>query len=327
MSSSPQARGLHKLRFDVYEVDPRAGELRKHGYRVPLEDRPFRALEILLQHAPEVVTREELQRQLWPADVFIDFDHGLNKAIGKVRRALNDSADQPRFVETVGRRGYRFIAPLTPANGQDPAVAAATEPNDGQEMRPRGGRALRVAGVASAAVLLLAFLFRPPMPKPQVVSVVQVTKSGEAWPLEPMATDGPRLYYQSLAQSLSPNVSAGNWRVKQVLLNGNEETVIAGTSDRTHFFRIRGLSPDDTEFLALSRVGEQQWMPVTLPVVGGSPRRLGSLLADDVAWSHDGRALAYTQGHQLFLSNPDGTGSRVLATVSGDISYRELVTG
>ena len=112
MSSLPQARRPEKVRFDVYEIDPRAGELRKHGYRVPLEDRPFRALEILLQHAPEVVTREELQKKLWPADVFVDFDHGLNKAIGKVRRALNDSADDPRFVETVGRRGYRFIAPL-----------------------------------------------------------------------------------------------------------------------------------------------------------------------------------------------------------------------
>src|SRR5215467_799304 len=112
MSSLPHVPVPDKLRFDAYELDPRAGELRKHGYRVPLEDRPFRALEILLKHAPGVVTREELKKQLWPADVFVDFDHGLNKAIGKVRRALNDSAAQPRFVETVGRRGYRFIAPL-----------------------------------------------------------------------------------------------------------------------------------------------------------------------------------------------------------------------
>src|ERR1700722_6574981 len=123
MSSAPQAHGLHKLRFDVYEVDSRAGELHKHGYRVPLEDRPFRALEILLQNAPDVVTREELQKQLWPEDVFIDFDHGLNKAIGKVRRALNDSAEEPRFIETVGRRGYRFIGPLTPTVEQNSAVA------------------------------------------------------------------------------------------------------------------------------------------------------------------------------------------------------------
>src|SRR5258707_9039158 len=98
-----------KLRFDVYEAEPRAGELRKHGVRIPLEDRPFRALLILLRRANEVVTREELKQQLWTSDVFIDFDHGLNTAIRKIRLALNDSADSPRFIETVGRRGYRFL--------------------------------------------------------------------------------------------------------------------------------------------------------------------------------------------------------------------------
>jgi Tol biopolymer transport system component/DNA-binding winged helix-turn-helix (wHTH) protein len=339
MSSSPQAPGPHKLRFDVYEVDARAGELRKHGYRVPLEDRPFRALLILLQQAPEVVTREELQKQLWPADVFVDFDHGLNKAIGKVRRALNDSADEPRFVETVGRRGYRFIVPLTPAlapslppsllppplppvDGEDSGVAAETASHEGTEIHFRGRRTVGLAGAVAIIVLLLAFLFRPAMPKPQVVSIVQVTKSGEAWPLEPMATDGPRLYYQSLSRSLSSGLSAANWRVKQVLLNGNEETVIPGTSNSILTFRIRGLSPDDTEFLALSRIGVgEQWMAATLPVVGGTPRRLGKMVADNVAWSHDGNFLAYTRDHQLFLCNPDGTGSRLLATAPGTISY------
>ena len=319
MSSAPQAHGLHKLRFDVYEVDPRAGELHKHGYRVPLEDRPFRALLILLQQAPGLVTREELQKQLWPADVFIDFDHGLNKAIGKVRRALNDSSENPRFVETVGRRGYRFIGPLTPVDIQNTGAAPAISPV--AVIEKPGWRPWLLAGALALAVLLIAFLFRPAMPKPEVVRIVQLTRSGEAWPLEPMATDGPRLYYQGLSESSSPGASAGNWRVKQVLLNGNEETVIPGTSDHVHSFRIRGLSSDDTEFLALSRTGEGEWMAATLPVVGGSPRRLGNLIADDVAWAHDGSTLAYTRGHQLFLANPDGTGSRLLATAPGDIWY------
>src|SRR5262249_31524091 len=83
------------------------------GYRIPLEDRPFRALVILLQNANSVVTREELQAQLWPSDVFIDFNQGLNAATGKIRRALNDSAEKPRFIETVGRRGYRFIGEVS----------------------------------------------------------------------------------------------------------------------------------------------------------------------------------------------------------------------
>src|SRR5258707_1959378 len=99
-----------RLRFGVFELDPRAGELRKHGLRVRLQEQPFQVLAMLLEHPGEVVTREELQRNLWPADTFVDFDHGLNKAVSKIREALGDSAESPRFVETVARRGYRFLA-------------------------------------------------------------------------------------------------------------------------------------------------------------------------------------------------------------------------
>src|SRR6201982_986895 len=99
-----------RLRFGVFELDPRAGEVRKHGLRVRLQEQPFQVLAMLLKHAGEVVTREELQKKLWLADTFVDFDHGLNKAINKIRDALSDSADSPRFVETGARRGYRFLA-------------------------------------------------------------------------------------------------------------------------------------------------------------------------------------------------------------------------
>jgi TolB-like protein/DNA-binding winged helix-turn-helix (wHTH) protein/Flp pilus assembly protein TadD len=98
------------LRFSVFELDLRAGELRKSGVRVRLQEQPFQILSILLQHPGEVVAREDLQKKLWPADTFVDFDHGLNKVINKIRDALGDSAESPRFVETVARRGYRFIA-------------------------------------------------------------------------------------------------------------------------------------------------------------------------------------------------------------------------
>src|SRR5271166_744106 len=99
-----------RLRFGVFEVDLRGGELRKHGLRIRLQAQPFQVLSMLLEHPGEVVSREELQRKLWPADTFVDFDHGLNKAISKIREALGDSAESPRFVETVARRGYRFLA-------------------------------------------------------------------------------------------------------------------------------------------------------------------------------------------------------------------------
>jgi TolB-like protein/DNA-binding winged helix-turn-helix (wHTH) protein/Flp pilus assembly protein TadD len=105
-----------RLRFGVFEADLRAGELRKHGLRIRLQEQPFLVLAMLLQRAGQVVTREELQKKLWPADTFVDFDHGLNKAVNKIRDALGDSAESPRFVETVARRGYRFLAEVKGAD-------------------------------------------------------------------------------------------------------------------------------------------------------------------------------------------------------------------
>jgi TolB-like protein/DNA-binding winged helix-turn-helix (wHTH) protein/Tfp pilus assembly protein PilF len=103
-------RDRPRLCFGVFEIDIPAGELRKHGLRIRLQEQPFQVLSILLEHPGAVVTREELQKKLWPADTFVDFDHGLNKAISKIREALNDSAENPRFIETLARRGYRFLA-------------------------------------------------------------------------------------------------------------------------------------------------------------------------------------------------------------------------
>jgi len=100
------------VRFGTFEVDLRLGELRKNGIRVKLTGQPFQILVILLEHPGDLVTRKQLQHRLWPSDTFVDFDRGLNAAINRVREALGDSAENPRFVETLPRRGYRFIAPL-----------------------------------------------------------------------------------------------------------------------------------------------------------------------------------------------------------------------
>lgn len=99
-------------RFGLFELDLSAGELRKSGVKLRLQEQPFQVLALLLERAGEVVTREELQQKLWPSDTFVDFDHSLNTAINKVREALGDSASNPRYVETLARRGYRFIAPV-----------------------------------------------------------------------------------------------------------------------------------------------------------------------------------------------------------------------
>ena len=100
-------------RFGVFEVDERNAELRRGGTPVKMREQSFRILVYLLEHAGEMVTREELRRVLWPSDTFVDFDHSLNTAVMKLRDALGDSADTPLYIETVPKRGYRFIAPVT----------------------------------------------------------------------------------------------------------------------------------------------------------------------------------------------------------------------
>ncbi|MFL6306318.1 MAG: tetratricopeptide repeat protein [Candidatus Sulfotelmatobacter sp.] len=115
---------VRTLRFGIFELDSRAGELRKHGVRVHFQDQPFQILLLLLNRPGELVTREEIRQKLWSADTFVDFDRNLNKAMNKVRLALGDSAESPRFVETLHRRGYRFIAPV---EVHDPALARVAD--------------------------------------------------------------------------------------------------------------------------------------------------------------------------------------------------------
>src|ERR1700752_2577034 len=137
------------LQFGTFEVDLRAGELRKQGKRIKLQDQPFQVLAVLLQRPGEVVTREELRSQNWPPDTFVDFDNSLNTAINKLREALGDSADNPRFIETLPRRGYRFIAPVSGIDG-----GAATPDNDkGGDGRESLWRVRWIVAVVSLSVL------------------------------------------------------------------------------------------------------------------------------------------------------------------------------
>ena len=164
------ARSARRLRFAVYEIDLEAGELRKGGRKVSLQEQPFQVLALLLSRPNQLVTREELQKRLWPADTFVDFDLGLNTAIKKIRAALSDSADNPKFVETLPRRGYRFICPVeevpfiataAPSANENPAAAAADAPSG--SMVPgnttgnaNGLRVRRWLALGSLAVVALA---------------------------------------------------------------------------------------------------------------------------------------------------------------------------
>jgi TolB-like protein/DNA-binding winged helix-turn-helix (wHTH) protein/Flp pilus assembly protein TadD len=144
----------------VFEADFKIGELRKNGLRIKVQDQPFQVLAMLLEKPGGIVTREELQRRLWPADTFVDFDHSLNSAIKKLREALGDQAENPRFIETLHRRGYRFIAPVD-GNGTSAAsasVESALIKKAGAEPRPTRGPRVGIALGLGVAVLLLTLL-------------------------------------------------------------------------------------------------------------------------------------------------------------------------
>jgi DNA-binding winged helix-turn-helix (wHTH) protein len=127
MTETPKFPG--KVRFGVYEADLATGELRKRGRKIRLTGRPFQILALLLEHPGALVPREEIRAKLWPADTFVDFEHGMNSAVRKMRDALSDSAKKPRYVETLARRGYRFIAAaeLVAAESLAPAIPSAAE--------------------------------------------------------------------------------------------------------------------------------------------------------------------------------------------------------
>ena len=213
---------VYSVRFGVFEFDLRSRELRKHGIRIKLQEQPCQILAFLLERRGEMVTREELQRHLWPSDTFVDFDHSLNTAVMRLREALNDSSENPRFIETLPRRGYRFVAPLeersasvnetTSAHADELNAAQRTLTQESLALPPhsqvvlstssarKGGRARRPQ-VALATLLLLAvalacglgfrYLRKPsvlPAPPKQITSIVVL-------PLENLSADKDQAYF------------------------------------------------------------------------------------------------------------------------------------
>jgi len=140
------ARRQARARFAEFELDLGSGELRRRGVPVSIPDQPLRVLEVLVEHAGIVVSRERLRARLWPAETFVDFEHGLNAAVKRLRDALGDSADHPRFMETVPKRGYRFVAPVEGL----PPPRAAEDP-----VRP-GWTRQRILAAAAALALIVA---------------------------------------------------------------------------------------------------------------------------------------------------------------------------
>jgi TolB-like protein/DNA-binding winged helix-turn-helix (wHTH) protein/Tfp pilus assembly protein PilF len=189
-----------RLRFGVFEADIRSGELAKRGRRVRLEAKPFQLLAMLLERPGELLTREELSGKLWP-DTIVDFDHGLNKAVAKIREALGDSAENPRFIETVARRGYRFladvtvtgrgepqIAPQVSSPGSDASLSGLTEAGTSPRRPPRAWRLLDL-GLGLLLVAVLSWSFYPRSPSAPAIRSLAVL------PLENLSGDPSQDYF------------------------------------------------------------------------------------------------------------------------------------
>jgi len=349
MDNNPLGKALQKAvhKFGLFELNTGIRQLHKQGRRVRLQEQPLRVLEILLERPGELVSREELRQRLWPGDIHVNFEIGLNGAIKRLRLALHDSADSPRFIETIPKYGYRFLAPVRSVHGlaepeNSAAMPTANQPtsfvadapqkvlpdvpaNAPQEVLPdvpanaasarrrRRSRSLGIA-VLCAAIVSVGYWVLPLAQPPHLSHITKLTNSGDVWSSENLMTDGTRVYYTGFT-------NAAGFQCRQVLSNRAGETVVAGLAAD---LLIRGLSPDHTMFLAVSLDAVQHDLPSpvwVVPVVGGQPRRLGNLQGGDFTWSRDGKLLAWAWRSELFLADRDGSGEHPLATVPGVAFY------
>ena len=293
------------VRFGVYEVDPHAGELRRNGVKVKLQEQPFQVLTMLLERPGEVISREEMQRRLWPADTFVDFDHSLNAAVKRLRDALRDSADNPRFVETLARRGYRFVAPV-----------AGTVPGGGKaEVATRLGPGY----IARWVVGTVGFL---------ALGMVLVWHFARGT----FATSQPR---ERRLTANSPDLPVYNAAISP---NGK---FLAYSDPRGVF--LRALDTEESHPLSVPegfRVHKLSWLPdgahllvaaVDAPmerpslwsvsIWGGPPRKIAEGSESGSA-SPDGRTIALLRSNwfsrtDLYLTNAEGNEERKVAEISG----------
>jgi len=252
-----------RVQFGVYELDPDGLELRKHGVPVRLQDQPLQVLTALVERPGEIVTREQLQERIWGKDTFVDFDQSLNKAVNRLREALNDDPAHPRFVETVPRRGYRFVAPVT-RNG----VARPTEASPSTELQasPRGDkRRIRPRAIAAAAGLLLlaglslGVIWRWGMPRRPIVFQTQHVTSG-AFCCPTLSRDGKLLAYSAAIAGGSPHI----W-VRQTA--GSEAFPVTSAAEGDY---APDFDPTGTRLVYWS--GRDGGVLLLKPTFGGEPR-------------------------------------------------------
>ncbi len=314
MSTTVRKEGLRRAQFGIFEADLEACELRRSGVRVRLQSQPFKLLAALLEHPGEVVSRETLQTELWGSDTTVDFDHGLGIAVNKLRDALGDSAENPRFVETLARRGYRFIAPVIPLDPA-PALGLPTTAPVVPVAAPSRARWWLTGTLAMLCLILaLVLLLRPPDRKPY--RIAQVTFSGhvltndlDVESFSSSASDGTRLYFSHMD-------------------NGNPELAVAlaanGEISRIHLPSeigaplIGSLSPDGSQLIVRSHLQPEPEQPLWIvPTLGGDARRVPNVLAHDATWMPDGHHLLVASGNQLIKIGADGSDPHPLLTTPG----------
>jgi Tol biopolymer transport system component/DNA-binding winged helix-turn-helix (wHTH) protein len=324
------------IRFGLFEVDLGRGTLARHGTPLRIQEQPFRILELLLRHQGEIVTRDQLRQVLWPEGTHVNFDGSLNAALKKLRAVLQDDAENPRFIETVPRQGYRFVAPVhvlsdvpaTVLGGQvanmengDTAleVRLRLRPEFSQELtagapwdRQRAERAQRwfdflLLTVAIVFGSWLLFFIVYPVPRPSVQRMNRITNAGRIDEWGGIVSDGTRIIFLER--------DAGRWKLMQTSVEGGNAEAMAAPFDNTRLFAI---SPDHSQFLIGQFTRRDDEMPLWLwPVQGGEPRRLGQATGHDPAWSPDGTQIVFVRGQELYSIRRDGTQLRQLVHVEG----------
>ena len=331
------------VQFGLFEVDLQERELRKAGVKIKLNDQPFQVLILLLERPGEVITREELQSRLWPSDTFVDFDLSLNSAVKKLRHALGDESDNPRFVETLYRRGYRFIAPVNRGidkHSSRPQMPAATSTvpaslfsiaEDNSAPAPESPAVLskpvdkssarstrRFAAISAAclAVLICGLLFISiSRPEPRIVGFTQLTNGGRVHDISTLLTDGRRLYFQAADQS--------RIALADVSVNGGESALIP-----TPFLNVLlgDIAPDGSSILIASFDSSDPFKKPPLwilPLPAGSARPVGAWGAP-ANWSPDGQRLLLADDKNLYESNLDGSDTRKLATLPDRVGDQRI---
>jgi len=308
--------------FGPFELNVRSGELRKLGTRVKMGEQSFQILCMLLENPGEMVTREQLRFRLWPQDTFVDFDHGLNSAVQRLRDCLSDSAARPRWIETIPRRGYRFVGPVewldegassaaVPQTGgeslqEDSTSASAVSLSSKRELRGKKlFLALGLCTVTLLAAIVVAREAMPSIPEPKALRFRKLTNT-PALKSCPYSA-GNLVYFNQQEDSDAP------FTLMQLSTTGGDPLSIP-TALRESL--LSDISADGSKLLLAigARSPRDLWI---LPVPGGSPQRVGDIKAQDAAFSSDARKIVFTSGNDLFEVSADGTRLRKLLTASG----------